>query len=38
MIISLGWAMLLFIVQVIFLGRALYTKETVRFLLDYRSR
>ena len=29
MIIGLGWAMLLFVVQVVFLGRALCTKETL---------
>ena len=29
MIISPGWAMLLFVVQVVFLGRAPCTKETL---------
>ena len=36
MIFGLGWAMLLFVVHVVFLGRAPYTKVTlssVRFLL-----
>ena len=38
MIIGPGWAMLLSVVQVVFLSRAPYTKETVLFLLNYGSR
>ena len=37
MIIGLGWAMLLSVVHVVFLGRAPCKKETIRFLLNYGS-
>ena len=33
MIFGPGWAMLLSVVQVVFLGRAPYTKKTVRFFV-----
>ena len=37
MVFGPGWAILLFVVHVVFLGRASCTKETVRFLLNYGS-
>ena len=38
MIFDPGWAMLLSVVQVVFLGKTPCTKETVRFFLNYGSR
>ena len=39
MIFGPGWAMLLSVVQIVFLGGTPYTKETLpNFLLNYGSR